>query len=201
MDCRLAIKRRYPTYQALQHPQFVIGMVDHLRRHSGLKGLNRLAAAASPTRYRPAVTLNHMAAFCMQGLDLPEEVNDPAAGSCPCLEADLCPLYAVRPFGCRAMLSTRPCVQGGQAHMPPFILSLNNVIMQYLEAIDRPGGWGNLIDVLDKNAEYYENSIDLKINSMVSLIEPILIIILGMVVAFMLMSVYLPIFQSIRVVH
>lgn len=60
---------------------------------------------------------------------------------------------------------------------------------------------GNLIDVLDKNAEYYENSIDLKINSMVSLIEPILIIILGLVVAFMLMSVYLPIFQSIRVVH
>ena len=60
---------------------------------------------------------------------------------------------------------------------------------------------GNLIDVLDKNAEYYENSIDLKINSMTSLIEPILIIILGLVVAFMLMSVYLPIFQSIRVVH
>jgi type IV pilus assembly protein PilC len=60
---------------------------------------------------------------------------------------------------------------------------------------------GNLIDVLDKNAEYYENSIDLKINSMVSIIEPILIIILGLVVAFMLMSVYLPIFQSIRVVH
>jgi type IV pilus assembly protein PilC len=60
---------------------------------------------------------------------------------------------------------------------------------------------GNLIDVLDKNAEYYENSIDLKINSMTSLIEPILIIILGLVVAFMLMSVYLPIFQSIQVVH
>jgi type IV pilus assembly protein PilC len=60
---------------------------------------------------------------------------------------------------------------------------------------------GNLVDVLDKNAEYYENSIDIKINSMVSLIEPILIIFLGLVVAFMLMSVYLPIFQSIRVVH
>ena len=33
--------------------------------------------------------------------------------------------------------------------MPPFVLSLNNVMMQYLEALDRPGGWGNLIDVLD----------------------------------------------------
>lgn len=60
---------------------------------------------------------------------------------------------------------------------------------------------GNLVDVLDKNSEYYENSIDMKINSMVSLIEPVLIIVLGLVVAFMLMSVYLPIFQSIRVVH
>jgi type IV pilus assembly protein PilC len=77
-----------------------------------------------------------------------------------------------------------------------------NFIPNMMTEIIRVGeSSGNLIDVLDKNADYYENSIDMKINSMVSLIEPILIIILGLVVAFMLMSVYLPIFQSIRVVH
>jgi type IV pilus assembly protein PilC len=60
---------------------------------------------------------------------------------------------------------------------------------------------GNLVGVLNKNADYYENSIDMKINTLVSLIEPILIIFLGAVIAFMLISVYLPIFQTIQVVR
>jgi len=60
---------------------------------------------------------------------------------------------------------------------------------------------GNLEEVLDKNADYYENAIDMKVNTMVSLIEPVLIICLGLAIAFMLISVYLPIFQTIRVVR
>lgn len=32
--------------------------------------------------------------------------------------------------------------------MPPLILSANNVVMQYIEALDRPGASGNLIDIL-----------------------------------------------------
>ena len=60
---------------------------------------------------------------------------------------------------------------------------------------------GNLIDVLNKNADFYENAIDMRINTLVSLIEPILIIGLGVVIAFMLISVYLPIFQTIQVIR
>lgn len=60
---------------------------------------------------------------------------------------------------------------------------------------------GNLTAVLDESAEYYERSIDSKINALISLIEPVIIILLGMVIAVMLVSVYLPIFTSIRVVH
>ncbi len=121
---------------------------DHLRSHGGIEPISRLVAEAPDTRYRPAITLNHMVAICLQGRELPQEDNDPRAGACPLLEVDLCSLYAVRPFGCRAMLSTHDCTRGGEARMPPYILSLNNVMMQYIEAIDRPGGWGNLIDVL-----------------------------------------------------
>lgn len=60
---------------------------------------------------------------------------------------------------------------------------------------------GNLKDVLDKNADFFESMIDTKINSLVSIIEPIIIIVLGLVVGFMLISIYLPIFQSVKVVR
>lgn len=59
---------------------------------------------------------------------------------------------------------------------------------------------GNLIDVLDKNGDYYENTINAKINSLISLIEPIMIVILGLVIAFMIISIYLPIFNLVNVV-
>ena len=60
---------------------------------------------------------------------------------------------------------------------------------------------GNLPVVLDECADFYERSIDTKINSLISLIEPVIIITLGLVIALMLISVYLPIFSSIRVVQ
>ncbi|MCK4836147.1 MAG: type II secretion system F family protein [Candidatus Aminicenantes bacterium] len=91
-------------------------------------------------------------------------------------------------------------IKGGQL-LSDVMEEVNFIPSMMTEVIRVGESSGNLIDVLDKNAEYYENSIDIKINSIVSLIEPVLIIILGLVVAFMLLSVYLPIFQSIRVVH
>jgi type IV pilus assembly protein PilC len=60
---------------------------------------------------------------------------------------------------------------------------------------------GNLMAVLDESAEYYERSIDNKINTLISLIEPVIIIVMGMVIAMMLVSIYLPIFSIIRVVQ
>lgn len=60
---------------------------------------------------------------------------------------------------------------------------------------------GNLTTVLDESADYYERSIDNKINALISLIEPVIIIALGMVIAVMLVSVYLPIFSSIRIIQ
>jgi type IV pilus assembly protein PilC len=60
---------------------------------------------------------------------------------------------------------------------------------------------GNLTAVLDESADYYEHSLDSRINSLISLIEPVIIIALGMVIALMLVSVYLPIFSTIRVIQ
>jgi type IV pilus assembly protein PilC len=59
---------------------------------------------------------------------------------------------------------------------------------------------GNLTDVLNENADAFENSIDAKVNSLISMIEPILIVCMGVVIAFMLISVYLPIFSTVDIV-
>lgn len=60
---------------------------------------------------------------------------------------------------------------------------------------------GNLSEILDKNADFFETTIDTRINSFISLIEPIMIVILGTVVTFMLISIYLPIFNSMRIIQ
>ena len=128
------------------------GWLIHDRLQSGAADqgafLEMLPEIAPRRRFQPKVTINGMAALCMQGKALPEEENDPAAGRCPLIENELCPIYAVRPFGCRAMLSTVDCRGRAEACMPPLILSANNVVMQYIEALDRPGASGNLIDIL-----------------------------------------------------
>lgn len=60
---------------------------------------------------------------------------------------------------------------------------------------------GNLPEVLDQNSEFLEASIDMKVASVISLIEPVVIVILGLVIAFMLLSIYLPIFNTVQVVR
>ncbi len=60
---------------------------------------------------------------------------------------------------------------------------------------------GNLTTVLDESADYYERSLDSRINALISLIEPVIIIGLGMVIALMLVSVYLPIFSTVKVIQ
>lgn len=59
----------------------------------------------------------------------------------------------------------------------------------------------NLEGMLSDVAEFYEERIQRKIDTLISLIEPIIIIFMGLIIAGMLLSVYLPIFNIIRVVQ
>lgn len=59
----------------------------------------------------------------------------------------------------------------------------------------------NLEGMLEDVASVYEERIKTRIESFVSLIEPIIIIFMGLLIAAMLLSVYLPIFNIIRVVR
>ena len=115
---------------------------------NGDAALNSLVQTPPARRFQPAVTINRMVEMCALGEQPPDEQNDPSAGRCRLTDNDICSIYTVRPFGCRAMTSTEDCSLSGEAHMPDLILSANNVVMQFIEALDRPGASGNMTDVL-----------------------------------------------------
>lgn len=93
--------------------------------------------------------MNQFARLCAQGKPIPEEENDPEWGSCFLLENDICSMYPNRPFGCRALLSTHDCKKKGFAQVPPYLLTLNNIMLQYIEHLDKGGFSGNLADMLN----------------------------------------------------
>ncbi|HKL00844.1 MAG TPA: YkgJ family cysteine cluster protein [Desulfotignum sp.] len=99
-------------------------------------------------RFIPGMTTNQFARLCMEGADLPNEENDPSWGKCPLLENDLCTVYDVRPFGCRALMSETDCMHTDCAQMPPWILTLNNLFLQAIEHLDQKEYSGNLSDML-----------------------------------------------------
>lgn len=110
--------------------------------------MRRLKIASDRSRFRPLVTTNQIAEICLRGEDPPEEESDPEWGKCPLLEEEECPLYTVRPFGCRCMVSSRDCGETGAADMDPFVVTVNTVILQYIEHVDADGYSGNLTDIL-----------------------------------------------------
>jgi type IV pilus assembly protein PilC len=54
---------------------------------------------------------------------------------------------------------------------------------------------GALAAMLTSIAEFFEEEVNLRLATMISLIEPIILVFMGMLVAFILISLYLPIFS------
>jgi type IV pilus assembly protein PilC len=49
--------------------------------------------------------------------------------------------------------------------------------------------------MLNSVAEFYEEEVNLRLTALVSLIEPLLLVFMGLLIAFILISLYLPIFS------
>lgn len=125
---------------------------NHWLAEGSIAPVAALQAAARRPRFQPRITTNHLAALCVQPQEgdpeLPDESADPRVGPCPLLEENLCSIYAVRPFGCRAMVSLSDCAAHDAAEMPDEVLAANTLVLQFIEAIDEGGVMGNLTDVL-----------------------------------------------------
>jgi type IV pilus assembly protein PilC len=64
-----------------------------------------------------------------------------------------------------------------------------------LDMIEVGESSGALAPMLTSVAEFYEDEVNLRLGALVSLIEPIMLIFMGLLVAFILISLYLPIFS------
>lgn len=59
---------------------------------------------------------------------------------------------------------------------------------------------GQLEEMLTNITENYENEIDMTINSLTSLLEPVIILLMGTIVAFIVLSILLPIFEMNQII-
>lgn len=123
--------------------------------------IEKIRQAAAQTHFKPKITTNQLANLCAQGIEPPEEESSEWK-SCPFLADDLCTIYALRPFGCRCLLSRHDCGTEGYADMDDYVLSVNTVFLQSIEHMDDKGCTGNLLDVLEvmaseENRQAYEN--------------------------------------------
>ncbi|MDX1776515.1 MAG: type II secretion system F family protein, partial [Desulfobulbales bacterium] len=60
---------------------------------------------------------------------------------------------------------------------------------------------GNLATVMDSVADFYERELVSKVTFIAKLIEPLLLLLMGVVVGLMVSSLILPIFKLSRAVH
>ncbi len=123
-------------------------VVEHIHSSESSDLLKKVNKWASKKRFLPRTTTNEMAELCIKGKDLPQEECTHGQNICPLLTDDECPVYAVRPFGCRCLISKNDCRQQGYADIEPLVLTVNHLILQFIEHADARGFSGNLTDIL-----------------------------------------------------
>jgi len=120
-------------------------IIDYLEKH----GMELPELPDTSGRALPSLTTNQFASCYLEGNQPVEEAEEPwILEPCIFLENDCCTIYEVRPFGCRSFGSTVDCGDEGTAEAPEWFISLDTVINQFIEHVDRGGSWGNMIDVL-----------------------------------------------------
>jgi general secretion pathway protein F len=58
---------------------------------------------------------------------------------------------------------------------------------------------GNLEDMLTRVSDFYETRVNQRLAALTSLVEPMIILVMGMVVAFVLVSILLPLFDMNKI--
>jgi hypothetical protein len=123
-------------------------LVMHLNKSDKNDLFKKIERASTQKRYRPQFTTNQMAQWCQEGKEIPLEDPHRHHEPCPLLANKECPVYQLRPFGCRCFCSTRICSTENMAKVDPFVITVNDVFLQYIEHIDADGYSGGLIDVI-----------------------------------------------------
>lgn len=99
-----------------------------------------------------------------------------------------------------AILKTKVSIQGGESITKPLVESgvFPPMVTRMIEVGERTGALENM---LHKVAEYYEDQVDAAVSGLTSLIEPLLIVFLGVTIGTVVIAMFLPLFKMLEAVQ
>ncbi len=98
-----------------------------------------------------------------------------------------------------AVMGSRASIAGGETIAGPLKESgaFPPMVVQMINVGEQTGG---LDDMLTKIADFYDEEVDAAVETLLSAMEPIMIVVLGVIVGGMIVAMYLPIFDMINAV-
>jgi len=99
-----------------------------------------------------------------------------------------------------AIMESRASIAGGDTIAAPLKKSgvFPPMVISMISVGEQTGG---LDEMLSKIADFYDNEVDSAVTNLLSLLEPVMIVFLGVVVGGMVVAMYLPIFDMINAVQ
>jgi type IV pilus assembly protein PilC len=99
-----------------------------------------------------------------------------------------------------AVMASRASIAGGETIAGPLQHSgvFPPMVISMIAVGEQTGG---LDEMLSKIADFYDSEVDVAVSALLSLMEPIMIVVLGVVVGGMVVAMYLPIFDMVNAVQ
>jgi type IV pilus assembly protein PilC len=99
-----------------------------------------------------------------------------------------------------AIMESRASIAGGDTISAPLAKSevFPPMVISMIAVGEQTGG---LDEMLTKIADFYDTEVDTAVSGLLSLMEPVMIVVLGVVVGGMVVAMYLPIFDMINAVQ
>jgi type IV pilus assembly protein PilC len=99
-----------------------------------------------------------------------------------------------------AVMESRQSIAGGETIAAPLEKSkvFPPMVISMIAVGEQTGG---LDEMLTKIADFYDEEVDVAVSSLLSLMEPVMIVVLGVIVGGMVVAMYLPIFDMMNAVQ
>jgi type IV pilus assembly protein PilC len=99
-----------------------------------------------------------------------------------------------------AVMQSRQSIAGGETIAGPLQVSgvFPPMVISMIAVGEQTGG---LDEMLSKIADFYDSEVDVAVSALLSLMEPIMIVVLGVIVGGMVVAMYLPIFDMVNAVQ
>ena len=99
-----------------------------------------------------------------------------------------------------AVMASRNSIAGGETIAAPLEKSkvFPPMVISMIAVGEQTGG---LDEMLSKIADFYDDEVDVAVSALLSLMEPIMIVVLGVIVGGMVVAMYLPIFDMVNAVQ